>query len=150
MAPLPVVLVTTAGSDLPSLRRALEAAGFRVLIGATAEEALAAAGELRRECLAVNGLQVDAAARLATLDGRDLALTDAEFDLLVVLAQHAGRLVTRDELSHQLRGLPYDARDRTIDLRVVRLRQKLGDDAKNPRFVRSVRGEGYLLLLRSP
>jgi two-component system response regulator RstA len=150
MAPLPVFLVTAAGSDLPSLGRALEAAGFRVLTGATLEEALAAAGELRRECLAVNGLHVDTSTRQATLDGRDLALTDAEFDLLVVLVQHAGRLVTRDELSHQLRGLPYDGQDRTIDLRVVRLRQKLGDDAKNPRFVRSVRGEGYLLLLRSP
>lgn len=147
MAPLPVVLVTAADGDLPSLGRALEAAGFRVLIGATAEEALAAAGELRRECLALNGLQVEAGARTATLNGRDLALTDAEFDLLMVLMLHAGRLVTRDELSFRLRGLPHDSRDRSLDLRVARLRQKLGDDARRPRFIRSVRGEGYLLLL---
>ncbi len=147
MAPLPVVLVTTSACDLASLGLALEAAGFRVLIGATAEEALAAAGELRRECLAVNGLQVDAGMRTATLDGHDLALTDAEFDLLLVLMLHAGRLVTRDELSRHLRGLPYNGRDRSIDLRVVRLRQKLGDDARRPRFIRNVRGEGYLLLL---
>jgi DNA-binding response OmpR family regulator len=147
VAPLPVVLLTAASGDLPSLGRALEAVGFRVLIGATTEEALAVAGELRRECLAANGLQVDAGERTATLNGRDLALTDAEFDLLAILLLHAGRLVTRDELSLRLRGLPYDGRDRTIDLRVVRLRQKLGDDARRPRFIRSVRGEGYLLRL---
>jgi DNA-binding response OmpR family regulator len=149
MAPLPVVLVTSSDADLSSVSRAITAAGFRVLVGATVEEALAVVGELRRECLEVNGLQVDAGTRAATLDGRDLHLTDAEFDLLQFLAFNAGRLVTREELSRHLRGLPYDGLDRSVDLRVVRLRQKLGDDARRPRFIRSVRGEGYLLLLKS-
>jgi two-component system, OmpR family, response regulator RstA len=149
MAPLPVVLVTSTAVDLASVSRAIAAAGFRVLVGATVEEALAAAGELRRECLEVNGLLVDAGAHTATLDGRDLQLTDAEFDLLQLLTLNAGRLVTREELSRHLRGLPYDGLDRTVDLRVARLRQKLGDDARRPRFIRSIRGEGYLLQLKS-
>ena len=91
-------------------------------------------------------LEVDPGARRAVRDGRPVDLTDAEFDLLLLLARHAGRVVTRDLISRELRDLPHDGRDRSIDLRVARIRRKLGDDVHSPRFIKSVRGEGYLFL----
>ena len=91
-------------------------------------------------------LVLDAAHRHAVVDGRHLALTDGEFDLLAVLHRHRGRVVTRDELSLELHGRTCAAGDRSLDLRVTRLRRKLGDDSRAPRWIRAVRGEGYLLL----
>lgn len=99
--------------------------------------------------LRFDALELDPAARRALRDGRPVDLTDAEFDLLLLLARHAGLVLTRELISRELRDLPHDSRDRSIDLRVVRIRRKLGDDAHAPRYIRSVRGEGYLFLPRS-
>lgn len=95
--------------------------------------------------IAVGDLAVDPASRSARLRGRELELTTFEFDLLVTLAQRAGLVVSRQDLSLEVRGVPYDGIDRTIDLGVSRLRAKLGDDAKRPSLLKSVRGMGYLL-----
>lgn len=84
--------------------------------------------------------------REATVGGEPVSLTTAEFDLLEYLARRAGQTVTRQELSTELLGLPYDGLDRSIDLRVSRLRRKLGDDGGDPNVVKSVRGVGYLLV----
>jgi DNA-binding response OmpR family regulator len=91
-------------------------------------------------------LRLDAARRVVVVAGRELRLTDAEFALLAALNRHRGRVLSRDELSHELRGRPCNAGDRALDLRVTRLRRKLGDDAHCPRWIRAIRGEGYLLL----
>ena len=72
-------------------------------------------------------------------------LTTAEFDLLFLLAKHAGRTVSRKDLYLQLEGMKYDGLDRSIDLRISRLRRKLGDDPLRPSRVKSVRGAGYML-----
>lgn len=106
--------------------------------------ALARAWPGPRDRVTVGPLVIDPAVRRATLSGRAVPLTDAEFDLLLLLARHCGRVLDRESISRELRGVPHDARDRTIDLRVARLRRKLGDDARRPCFIRSVRGEGYL------
>lgn len=95
--------------------------------------------------LAVGLLQLDIKGRRARWGERVLELTTTEFDLLLVLAQRAGQIVDRETLSTSLRGLPYDGLDRAIDLRVSRLRRALGDDAGEPRLVRTVRGRGYVL-----
>ena len=87
---------------------------------------------------------IDAAARDVRVDGKPVALTTAEFDLLWALASHAGRIVSRDTLMQSLRGLEFDGIDRSIDARVSRLRRKLGDDADAPRIIKTVRGRGYL------
>jgi len=84
--------------------------------------------------------------RRATLGGRSLDLTDAEFDLLAYLHEHAGEPLTRTQLALDVCGQRYDALDRTIDVRVARLRSKLGDDPKNPKWIRSIRGVGYLFM----
>lgn len=90
-------------------------------------------------------LRVDPANRRATVDDRDLELTTAEFDLLACLAQRAGRVVSRDELYRRLRGIEYDGLDRSIDLCVARLRKKVEADPPHPKWIKSVRGTGYLL-----
>jgi two-component system, OmpR family, response regulator RstA len=91
-------------------------------------------------------LHVDPRNRRATLGGRPLELTDAEFELLAYLHKHVGEQLTRSQLAEEVCGQHYDALDRTIDVRVARLRAKLGDDPKNPRWIKSIRGVGYLFL----
>lgn len=93
-------------------------------------------------------LAVDLPARDATMDGRPLPLTTAEFDLLALLARNAGIVLTRDTISQELRGFPHRDQDRSIDLRVHQVRRKLGDDARHPRIIKSVRGLGYLLAVK--
>ena len=71
-------------------------------------------------------------------------LSNAEFRLLKVFIEHPGRVLTRDFLLDQARGRNMDLFDRSIDLLVSRLRQKLGDDSRTPGLIKTVRGEGYL------
>jgi DNA-binding response OmpR family regulator len=93
-------------------------------------------------------LVLDSRKRRATLGGRPLDLTDAEFDLLAYLYAHASEQLTRTQLALDVCGQQqYDALDRTIDVRIARLRSKLGDDPKNPKWIRSIRGVGYLFLM---
>lgn len=96
---------------------------------------------------AVADLRVDIATRTAFLSDRQLDLTPTEFELLVQLATRRGRVVTRDRLSELLSDRDYDAVvDRAIDVHVAALRRELTDDPRNPRFLRTVRGAGYMFL----
>ena len=88
-------------------------------------------------------LVVNLAAGTVTLDGESIPLTDLEFKVLSVLVRNAGSAMDRDQLLDQVRGVEWDAFDRSIDVLVSRLRQKLGDDPKNPRYIRTVWGTGY-------
>ncbi len=90
-------------------------------------------------------LCVDGATRSATLAGVPVPLTSAEFDVLWSLACRAGRVTAREALYREVRGRDWDGQDRSVDLRISRLRRKLGDDARRPRWIKSVRGRGYLL-----
>ncbi|AIO70122.1 response regulator [Burkholderia oklahomensis] len=76
-------------------------------------------------------------------DGTTPELTSAEFDLLWVLACHAGEVVSRDDLMLQLRGVEFDGLDRTIDGRISKLRRKLRDDASSPQRIKTIRSKGY-------
>jgi DNA-binding response OmpR family regulator len=93
----------------------------------------------------VGTLVVDPAARTVELDGREVHLTGYEFALLEALARRAGRVLTREQLMELARGSAEDAFDRSIDVHVSRLRQKLGDDPRRPRLIKTVRGSGYIL-----
>jgi two-component system OmpR family response regulator len=86
--------------------------------------------------------------RVAMLDGTELELTCAEFDLLWLLARHAGAILSRDDLVATLRGISYDGLDRSIDSRISRLRRKLGDSPAAPVRIQTVRGKGYLFSQR--
>src|SRR5262249_17842779 len=94
-------------------------------------------------------LEVDWTSRSARLSGKDLELTGAEFELLGLLVRNRGRVLTRDRIMDETRGVDWDVYDRSIDVLVSRLRQKLGDDAKRPSFIRTVRGTGYTFVGRS-
>lgn len=92
----------------------------------------------------VGSLTIDISNRMVWLDGELIELTTAEFDLLVYLAGNPGEVLTRDQIYLAVRGFEYDGIDRSIDLRITRLRKKLGDDIKQPRRIKSIRGTGYL------
>ncbi len=90
------------------------------------------------------GFHINHHTRRVTLNNHEVELTDAEFDLLWLLASHAGTVLSRDAIFEQQRGIDYNGTDRSIDMRISRLRTKLDDDGKHPRRIKSVRGKGYL------
>jgi DNA-binding response OmpR family regulator len=96
------------------------------------------------EMIRVGPLVINVTTQSAHLSGVPLALTGAEFQLLVLLARHRGRILSRDRIMDETRGLDWEAYDRSIDVLVSRLRQKLGDEAKRPSFIRTIRGRGYV------
>lgn len=89
-------------------------------------------------------LEIRPAAREVRLGESVVALTTAEYELLLFLASRAGHVVSRDDIMQGLRGLEFDGLDRAIDARVSRLRRKIGDDAETPERIKTVRGQGYL------
>ena len=95
------------------------------------------------EVLRVGALEVNWTTRSASLDGKVLPLTAAEFELLGLLARNRGRVLSRDRIMSETRGIDWAAYDRSIDVLVSRIRQKLGDVARQPAFIRTVRGAGY-------
>ena len=104
--------------------------------------------------LEIEGLIIDSSNRTvrqktASGDEKVLNVTTAEFDLLLFLMQRAGEVVGRNEIYEQIQGIAYDGIDRSIDLRVSRLRKKLGDDPNNPDRIKSVRGVGYIFAIES-
>jgi two-component system OmpR family response regulator len=95
--------------------------------------------------LQVGVLVLDPGSRRATARGQEIGLTGYEFSLLYALASRAGRVLSREQLIELAGGSAEEAFDRSVDVHVSRLRQKLGDDPKNPRMLKTVRGAGYLL-----
>jgi DNA-binding response OmpR family regulator len=98
----------------------------------------------RSDRLELGSLVVDAAAMRASIGGRPLVLTTLEFAVLRALAERAGRVLSREQLLQLVHPSGDEAFDRSIDVHVSRLRQKLGDDPRNPRLLKTVRGVGYI------
>jgi two-component system, OmpR family, response regulator RstA len=96
-------------------------------------------------CIVIGALLVDAGRRAVELNGQDIQLTSAEFDLLWMLAEKVGEVVSRGDIYQRIHGVTYDGLDRSIDLRISRLRKKLGDDPVAPQRIKAVRSIGYLL-----
>jgi two-component system response regulator CpxR len=90
-----------------------------------------------------DGLRIDRAAYRAELDGGKLQLTRVEFSILSALMTAPGRVLSRTRLCEEVAGRDWEAFDRSIDVHVAALRKKLGDDARHPRFIRTIRGVGY-------
>ncbi len=89
-------------------------------------------------------LEIDVGAREARLDGAVCALTGYQFSLLLVLAQHAGRVLSRDAIMELMKNERLEAFDRSIDVHISRIRAAIEDDPKKPRRVITVRGSGYV------
>ena len=94
----------------------------------------------------VGDLRLNLDARSAVLGAEPLVLTPVEFDLLASLAKAKGRIKSREALLDEARDRNYDVFDRSIDVHISSLRKKLHDDAKEPRFIRTVRSAGYLMV----
>lgn len=89
-------------------------------------------------------LEIDRDARTVTVGGELADLTSYQFDLLVALAERAGRVLTRDQIMEAVRGRELEAFDRSIDVHMGRIRAAIEQDAKNPRRILTVRGVGYV------
>jgi two-component system, OmpR family, phosphate regulon response regulator OmpR len=100
------------------------------------------------DVLSFGRLEIDLGAREARLGGKRCDLTSHQFELLAVLAQSAGRVLSRDQIMDALRGHPMEAFDRSIDVHVSRIRAAIEDDPKTPKRVLTVRGAGYLFAKR--
>ena len=98
-----------------------------------------------RDVLAFGRLEIDRGAREVRVRGERRDLTGRQFDLLLLLAERAGRVQTREQLMDALKGEPWDSVDRSIDVHISRIRQLIEDDARHPRLVQTVRGAGYVL-----
>jgi len=102
----------------------------------------------REPTLSFDGLEIDTDARSVTVDGREADLTSMEFELLTILARRAGKKVSRDEILNELRGIDAAILTRSVDIMVSRLRSKIGDSVKPPRFIQTIWGMGYSFIGR--
>ena len=98
--------------------------------------------------LRFEGLTLDLERRTTELDGESLELTTMEFELLALFARNPGKALSRDEILNGLRGIDAQIFSRSVDILVSRLRQKLGDTAKQPRFIKTVWGKGYTFVAK--
>ncbi|MFY8154940.1 MAG: winged helix-turn-helix domain-containing protein, partial [Hyphomicrobiales bacterium] len=93
-------------------------------------------------------LEIDPGSRIVRVDGEERALTSYQFDLLLTLARHAGRVMNREKLMDLVKGEELEAFDRSIDVHVSRIRAAIEADPKNPRRILTVRGAGYVFAKR--
>lgn len=98
--------------------------------------------------LRFEGIEIDRDSRTVAVDGDPVDLTSMEYELLVTLARHAGSKLSRDEILSELRGIDAAILTRSVDIMVSRLRHKLGDPGKPPRFIQTIWGRGYLFIGR--
>jgi two-component system phosphate regulon response regulator OmpR len=101
-------------------------------------------GGAKSDILRFGRLEIDRGSREVRLDGAPRPLTSYQFALLLALAEHAGRVLSRDALMDLLKGEALEAFDRSIDVHVSRIRAVIEDDPKKPRRIITVRGVGYV------
>ncbi len=94
--------------------------------------------------LSFGSLEIDRDARIVTLAGKEVDLTSYQFDLLLAVAERAGRVLTRDQIMEAVRGRELEAFDRSIDVHMGRIRAAIEADAKDPKRILTVRGVGYV------
>jgi len=145
---LPVIVLTARAAEMDKLLGFDHGADDYVTKPFSTRELIARVGALLRRSrpsptqavIESGDLRVDLDAREATFRGEPLTLTPREFELLVFLARHPGRVLSREELLRKVWGYDYMGETRTVDVHVRRLRQKLGE---SPRTIETVLGSGY-------
>jgi len=118
-----------------------------VLRRAEKSRAQPAAGASRRVLFGTCQLDLDRH-QLIGASGEDIALTAMEFDLLRAFAEHPNRVLSRDQLLTLTRNREWEPFDRSIDIRIARLRRKIEDDPDNPKTIKTIRGSGYIFIPR--
>ncbi len=96
-----------------------------------------------RRLSAKGGLVLETETRRVTLRETEIELTSTEFELLRILMDSRGRVLSREMLLRKLRGIDADIYDRSVDMLISRLRKKLSDDSRSPRFIKTIRSTGY-------
>ncbi len=91
-------------------------------------------------------LRIEPASRTAFLKDQPLDISPVEFDVLLTLAKSKDRVLSRDYLLDEIRGRDYEVFDRSVDMHISSIRKKLGDDPKNPSFIKTVRSAGYMFI----
>jgi two-component system alkaline phosphatase synthesis response regulator PhoP len=151
---IPVILVTARGDEVDRLVGLELGADDYVTKPFSPREVVARVKAVLRRCAASNApgavtrvgaLAIDPGRREVTLEGEPIELTRTEFDILMTLASHPGRVYSRLQLLEAASGDAFDGYERTIDAHVKNIRKKLGEDSKSPRYVRTVFGVGYKL-----
>ena len=99
--------------------------------------------KVKKESIKCGRLEILPDRQLVNLDDKLLDLTTYEFDLLLLFVQKQGRVLTREQIINNLKGIDWSVFDRSVDTLISRLRNKLGDDSKNPEFIKTVWGSGY-------
>lgn len=155
MSDVPIIMLTARGEEADRVLGLELGADDYLVKPFSPRELVARIGALLRRVqgrsgpstrlLRVGALQLDPSALLASLDGRELLLTAYEFHLLRALAERAGRVLSREQLMEMALGNAEESFDRSIDVHISRLRQKMGDDPRRPRWIKTVRGAGYML-----
>ncbi|MDY7233122.1 response regulator transcription factor [Hyalangium rubrum] len=152
---VPIIMVTARGEEADRVLGLETGADDYLLKPYSSRELLARIrAQVRRsrgqagpatQPIQVGRLQLDPSSLTATLDGRALSLTSYEFVLLRVLAERAGRVLNREQILDLTKGSADEVFDRSIDVHIFRLRQKLEEDPRNPKLLKTVRGAGYML-----
>ncbi len=93
-----------------------------------------------------SGLNIDTSKREVYLGSEKINLSTMEYDLLLLFVKHKGRVLTRDNIMENLKGYEWNVFDRSVDILVSRLRSKLKDNPHSPRFIKTVRGIGYIFI----
>jgi two-component system OmpR family response regulator/two-component system response regulator RstA len=119
-------------------------ARIRALLRRSGAQAEGGGVVVENDSITFGQFRISQATREALLGDEQIELTTAEFDLLWLLATHAGQVLSRDDIMSELRGIGFDGLDRSIDARISRLRRKLGDNPDTPARIKTVRGKGYL------
>jgi two-component system response regulator CpxR len=152
---IPIIMLTAASDDLDRILGLELGADDYLGKPFNPRELLARIKALLRrtytdseEEISDNQIEINNAARKASIAGIEIELTGAEFDLLCVFHKNLGTVLSRDEIGELLHGRRIDPLDRSIDTNVSRLRHKLGDHFEGE-IIQSVRGKGYVLLLKN-
>ena len=153
LAALPVIMLTARGDDVDKIVGLELGADDYLAKPFNPRELLARIHAVlrrgrrvaTRDRFSAGGLEIDFEAREVTVAGQRPALTAYEFELLAALARAAGRVLSREQLLDALKGATYETFDRSIDVHISKLRGKLEANPKQPRYIKTVRGAGYVL-----
>jgi DNA-binding response OmpR family regulator len=153
LAALPVIMLTARGDDVDKIVGLELGADDYLAKPFNPRELLARIHAVlrrgrrvaTRDRFSTGGLEIDFEAREVTVAGQRQALTAYEFELLAALARAAGRVLSREQLLDALKGATYETFDRSIDVHISKLRGKLEANPKQPRYIKTVRGAGYVL-----
>ncbi len=147
---IPIVMLTARG-DLPDRVLGLELGADDYIpkpfepreLVARVETLMRRARETPSRSQRFDGLVLETETRRVTLNDSEVPLTSTEFELLRILMESRGRVLSRDALLLRLRGIDSEVYDRSVDMLVSRLRKKLADDSRSPRFIKTIRSTGY-------